>query len=79
MVSTVTTATVSTVTTVAMAGSLGLIIIMLLLSLLIQKEMISAISGRRAERLRQALNIGIVPLVIVFSLITAVKIAGALH
>jgi hypothetical protein len=79
MISTVTTSTVSTVSTLAMAGSLGLIAVMLLLSLLIQKEIIGPLSGRRAEQLRRTLNIGIVPLAIVFVLIAVTKIVGVLR
>ena len=78
MVSTVTTATVATVTTVALAGSLALIGIFTLLALLIQKELVTAARGRFARALGRALNIGIVPLLIVFILAVAVKVVDAL-
>lgn len=78
MVSTVTTATVTTVTTVAIAGSLALIGIFTLLALLIQKELITSLKGRLAHALGRTLNIGIVPLLIAFVLIVAVKVASAL-
>lgn len=78
MISTVTTATVTTVTTVAIAGSLALIGICTLLALLIQKELITSIRGRLARALSRALNIGIVPLLIAFAMILAVKVASAL-
>ena len=78
MVSTVTTATVATVTTVAIAGSLALIGILTLLTLLVQKELVTSASGRFARALRRALNIGIVPLMIAFALIVAVRVAEAL-
>ena len=78
MVSTVTTATVATVTTVAIAGSLALIGIFTLLALLIQKELVTSARGRFALALRRALNLGIVPLVIAFVLIVAVRVAEAL-
>ncbi len=79
MVSTVTTSTVVTVTTAAVAASLMLIGIGTLLVLLIQKELLTATKNRFARALNQALNIGIVPLLIVFALIVAVKIAEALQ
>ena len=78
MVSTVTTATVATVTTVALAGSLALIGIFTLLALLIQKELVTSVRGRFARALGRALNIGIVPLLIVFVLVVAVKVVDAL-
>ena len=79
MVSTVTTSTVVTVTTVAIAGSLALIGICTLLALLIQKELTTAADGRFARALGRALNIGIVPLLIVFALIVAIKVIEALQ
>jgi len=78
MVSTVTTSTVVTVTTVAIAGSLALIGICTLLALLIQKELSTATEGRFGRALGQALSIGIVPLLITFALIVAVKVADVL-
>lgn len=79
MVSTVTTATVATVTTFAIASSLALVGITTLLVLLVQKEMATASRGRFARALGQALRIGIVPLLIAFVLIVAVRIAEALR
>ena len=79
MISTVTTSTVSTVTTVALAGSLALIAIVVLLILLVQKELASAGSDQRLERLSKVLNIGIVPLLIAFVLIAASKVMEVLR
>lgn len=78
MVSTVTTSTVVTVTTVAIAGSLALIGICTLLTLLVQKELTTAVEGRFARALSRALNISIVPLLIAFAFIVAMKVAEAL-
>ena len=78
MVSTVTTATVITVTTVAIASSLALIGICTLLALLIQKELTSDAEERFARAFGRALNIGIVPLLIVFVLIVVIKVVEAL-
>jgi hypothetical protein len=76
MVSTVTTATVVTVTTIA--SSLALIGICTLLALLIQKELIAGSKGRFAHALGRVLNMGIIPLLIAFILIVAVKAIDAL-
>jgi len=78
MISTVTTTTVSTVTTVAIAGSLALIAVVTLLVLLIQKEVTTASRGRLAHAFSRALNIGIVPLLLGFALLVAVKVAEVL-
>lgn len=76
MVSTITT---STITTVAVAGSLAIIGILILLALLIQKEAVTSASWNRYSKLGQALNIGIIPLLIAFVLIVIVKVADVLH
>lgn len=76
MISIVTT---STVTTVAIAGSLAIIGILILLALLVQKEVVTSASGSRYAKLGQALNIGIIPLLIGFVLIVVVKVADILH
>lgn len=78
MISTVTTTTVSTVTSLALAGSLALVCIITLVALLIQKELMTSAEGRLARVLSRALNIGIVPLLITFVLIVAVRMAEAL-
>jgi hypothetical protein len=69
----------STVTSAAVAGSLISIGILLLLSLLVQKELVGATAGKRAQRISQALNIAIVPLLIVFVLVVITKVAEVLR
>jgi hypothetical protein len=78
MISTVTTTTVSTVTSLALAGSLALVCVITLVALLIQKELMTPAEGRLAQVLSRALNIGIVPLLLTFVLIVAVRMAEAL-
>lgn len=78
MVSTVTTTTISTVTTLSLAGSLALAAIITLLVLLIQKELTTASRERAARALGRVLNIGIVPLLVVFAFIVVVKVVQAL-
>ncbi len=76
MVSTVTTATIVTVTTVT--GSLALIGIGTLLVLLIQKELLSDARGRLAQVVGRVLNVGIIPLLILFAVILIVRAVDAL-
>ncbi len=76
MISTVTTATVSTLT---LAGSFAMLGIVMLLGLLVQKEISANSDNKRAKRLAKALNIAIVPLLIVFALIVASKVIQVLR
>lgn len=78
MITTVTTTTTTVVTTAA-AASLALIALLTLIALLIQKEIIGSLSGPRARRISRALNIAIVPLVLVFVVTVAFKIADVLR
>jgi hypothetical protein len=79
MISTVTTSTVSTVTTVAFAGTLALLAIVALLLLLIQKEIVSTADDSRLQAIRKSLNIAIVPLLLAFIFIAAVKVIQILN
>jgi len=79
MISTVTTSTVSIVTTATIAGSVALVGIFVFFALLFQKEVTTTATGSRMKRLGQALNIGIVPLLIAFILIVATKVIQILR
>jgi hypothetical protein len=70
MLTTVTTASTSAASTIAFAS---LAIILLLIVLLIAKELASASLKPHAQRLSQALNVGIVPLTFVFFAIVISK------
>jgi hypothetical protein len=74
MISTVTTTTVTTVATFANAGSLAVFGIILLLTFLVQKELASASEGRFGRTLARVLNVAIVPLLVSFVFIVAVKV-----
>jgi hypothetical protein len=78
MISTITNSTVEILTNAAITGTLALIGILVLISLLIQKELATAAAGNRLEKLNRVLNIGIVPLLIAFILIVAIKVADVL-
>ncbi len=79
MVSTVTTSTVMTVTTVAIASSLALIAVMTLFTLLVQKEVAATGRERWARALDRALNVGIIPLLLAFLTLVALRIAEVLR
>jgi len=79
MVSTVTTSTVMTVTTVAVASSLALIVILTMFTLLVQKEVATSARERWARALDRALNVGIIPLLLAFLALVALRIAEILR
>ncbi|MBN1679606.1 MAG: hypothetical protein JW966_04890 [Anaerolineae bacterium] len=70
--------TVSAVNDAAIAGSLGVIAVVTLIVLLVQREMAAAAGGRPAVVFRRVLHVGVVPLLIVFILIAAVKVSELL-
>jgi hypothetical protein len=78
MVTTVTTTTAMALTTVAVA-SLALVAIVTLILLLIQKEIISGVAGTSARQLSRALNVAIVPLIVVFISTIVIKVIIALR
>ena len=81
MVSTVTTTTVTTVTTatVGVIAELSLVAIVTLLGMLIAKEMVSASDRPLLKAFGRALNVAVVPLLMSFALIAAVRVLGVLH
>jgi len=81
MVTTVTTTTVTTVTTVTMLGLgfvLGLIAVVCLIALLTTKELVGAGEGPKRSFLTRFLDVGIVPLIIVFAVIVITEVVGIL-
>jgi len=57
-----------------LAGSMGMVNVLLLLVLLGLKEITSASTNQRLQRMSQALNIAIYPLLVAFALIVVLKI-----
>ena len=79
MISTVTTTTVSTITTaVGIAASLGLMAVLTLIAFLVVKELTGADTRPRLRALGRALNVGIIPLLLVFAAIAAAKVVEVL-
>jgi hypothetical protein len=64
MITTVTTATTA-ITTIT-AASLTLIVILALIALLVNKELLGGLKDERVKQLNRALNVAIVPLLVVF-------------
>jgi hypothetical protein len=78
MITSVTTTVVSIVSTVSLAGPLALVGVLTLLAMLIQKEVTTASRRRTALVLGRILDIGIIPLWLVFVVIVLIKIAEVL-
>jgi hypothetical protein len=83
MISTVTTTTVSTVTTtvttVSFVASLGLVSVLTLFVLLLQKELATATESPRLKALGRTLDVAVVPLLMAFAMIVAVRVAEVLR
>jgi len=75
MITTVTTTTTSTLMSTA---SLGLVAIGTLLILLVKKEIALASEQEWSSRVSQAVNVAIVPLLLVFGMTVVTRLAGAL-
>jgi len=78
MISTVTTSTVASAT-IAMGAGLSLLAILTLLSVLIPKEIVSVSDNPRMQALSRALNIALIPLMMGFVFIAAVKVLEVLR
>jgi len=80
LVSTVTTSTITTITAIAALGwttAIGLALVVILIILLIIKELASSSLSHSSQLTASFLNISIVPMVMVFAVIVAVKAAEA--
>jgi hypothetical protein len=53
---------------------LGLLLILLLVALLVQKELLRALGGRRSSRWLRLLDFAIVPLALIFGLIMLLRL-----
>lgn len=77
MTTTVTT-TVTTTTILTFGFALGVLLTLALIGLLVAKELVTAGEGVRAVRWGRVLNVGIVPLLVSFLCIVAVKLVAVL-
>jgi hypothetical protein len=71
--------TITTVTGAEMVGSLGILVIGLLIALLAVKELCRDSESVSHRVLAKSLDIGIVPLAVVFALTILLRTLGALH
>lgn len=80
MISTVTVSTITTITSITSIAALGLgasisiFAVLLLIGMLTMKELVGASDGSRQRLISRCLNISIIPLVISFVVIVALKI-----
>ncbi len=73
MSTTVTTTTVSTVADMGLTSAVGLALTLALVALLVGKEIASVAPGAAGVRWRRTLNVGLIPLLLAFAVIVAVK------
>jgi hypothetical protein len=78
MVSTVTISTVTIIATSSIAAGAIIFAIVFLIGLLASKEILGASSDNRKRLIGKSLNISIIPLLIGFTIIVAMKIAELL-
>lgn len=78
MATTITTTTITIATSAASASLVGIVIVTLIV-LLIHKETVSGLHGPRAAWLSRALNVPLVPLIIVFLVALATRLVGILR
>jgi hypothetical protein len=81
LVTTITTSTVTTVTTIAAMGltaTISIAAVVALIGFLTTKELVSASLSPSSQLIARFFNVGILPMVMAFAIIVAVKIAEVL-
>ena len=83
MISTVTVSTITTVTSITsitsiavlgLGAGISIFAVLMLIGMLTTKELVSASEGSRAKLVGRCLNISIIPLVVSFAVIVALKV-----
>jgi hypothetical protein len=74
MTTTVTTTTIASDSVVGVGAVIALVVVLLLIGFLISKEIMSSVLDERAPAVGRMLNVGAVPLVLVFGFIIATKL-----
>jgi hypothetical protein len=74
MTTTVTTTTIAGETLIGVGAVIALVVVLLLIGFLISKEIMSSVLDDRAPAVGRMLNVGAVPLILVFSFIIATKL-----
>ena len=81
MITTITTSTITTVTTIAAMGltaTISIVAIVTLIAFLTTKELASASLSTSSQLIARFFSVGILPLVMVFAAVVAVKITEVL-
>jgi hypothetical protein len=79
VISTVTTSTIGAVAAVTSAATLSMMAVVALLLLLVQKEIASSADDPRLVALAKVLDIALVPVLLAFLFIAAVRVAEVLN
>lgn len=74
----VSTVTVTTISTMSLVNTLSILGVILLITLLISKELLAASNGSGKKFIARTLNIGIIPLLISFTVIVGLKVVEIL-
>lgn len=74
MVTTVTTTTIASVSILGLGAVIALVVVLLLIGMLIAKEIMSSVLDERAPAVGRVLNVGVVPLFLVFGFIILTKL-----
>jgi hypothetical protein len=74
MTTTVTTTTITSVTMFGLGAIIALVVVLLLIGFLISKEVMSSVLDERAPSVSRVLNVGVIPLIMVFGFIIATKL-----
>lgn len=78
MITTVTTSTITTVSTIAAMGLAATVSVVALIAFLTTKELASASLSSSSQRTARFFNVGILPMVMAFVVIVAVKVVEVL-
>lgn len=74
MTTTVTTTTIASSTMLGLGATIALVVVLLLIGFLISKEIVTTVFEARSRAVGRILNVGAVPLLIVFAVIIATKL-----
>jgi hypothetical protein len=74
MTTTVTTTTIAGSTVLGLGATIALVVVLLLIGFLVAKEIATSVPEASARSVGRVLNVGAVPLLIVFAVIIATKL-----
>jgi len=78
MITTVTTSTITTVAAMGLTATISIVAVVTLIGFLTTKELASANLSPSSQLIARFLSVGILPMVMAFAIIVAVKIAEVL-